>query len=229
MYDNKNIKLNAEDEAYYRIKDAIRQRKILPKRKLVESTLAKIFGMSRTPVRAAIKKLEYEGFIETFPNKGAYLISPTVKEIKDTYDVRIILEKKAIVLAIENLDDKNIQILEKCIENESETYSSGDYETFENINNEFHLKIAEFSNNTILHKYIKDIFGRINRFQLIYDYMDNVSMPVSVNTHIHILNLMKDKKIEEAEKYVELHILGAMDRLNFEEIENNSHNDFLSI
>ena len=95
----KNNKDNAEKAAYRKIKDAIRNKNILPGRKLSEAALGKALGMSRTPVRAALKQLEFQGYVRIVPHKGAYVIEPSVQEIDNTYVVRTAMEQLSVALA----------------------------------------------------------------------------------------------------------------------------------
>ena len=89
--------------------------------------------MSRTPVRAALKRLEFQGYVKIVPNKGAYVIEPSIEEIDNTYVVRIAMEQLSIALLIENLTDEKIAELEKSIENEQRVYESNDYDEYDNI------------------------------------------------------------------------------------------------
>lgn len=220
---------NAEEEAYLKIKNAIRNKQILPKRKLVETTLAEILGMSRTPVRAAIKRLEYEGYVKSEPRRGAYLISPTKGDVEDTFCVRILLERKAIELATEKLTPQRIKRLGDILENESGTFLEKNYLQYDNINEDFHLAIAEFSDNWVLHRHIFDVLNRSNVYQLIFDHEDSNGIPPSIGGHARLLQLMKEGKTKEASDYMEEHIRGAMSRIKLDSIENNDFNDFLSL
>ena len=121
---------NAERIAYQRIKDAIRNKSILPGRKLSEAALGKVLGMSRTPVRAALKQLEFQGYVKIIPNKGAYVIEPSIQEIDNTYVVRTAMEQLSVALLIQNLTEQKIEELEKCIESEQNAYESNDYDEY---------------------------------------------------------------------------------------------------
>ena len=138
-------KKNAENIAYQKIKDAIRDKSILPGRKLSEAALGEILGMSRTPVRAALKRLEFQGYVKIVPNKGAYVIEPSIEEIDNTYVVRIAMEQLSIALLIENLTDEKIAELEKSIENEQRVYESNDYDEYDMINREYQMMPVYYS------------------------------------------------------------------------------------
>jgi len=86
---------NTEDYVYGKLKNAIFKRYIRPDTRLVESKIAEQLGVSRTPVRGAIKRLAHDGFVKLSNNKGASIVKPTTKEIYDTFAVRAQLEKMA--------------------------------------------------------------------------------------------------------------------------------------
>ena len=168
----KNNKDNAEKAAYRKIKDAIRNKNILPGRKLSEAALGKALGMSRTPVRAALKQLEFQGYVRIVPHKGAYVIEPSVQEIDNTYVVRTAMEQLSVALLIENLTEQKVRELEQCIKSEQAAYQSNDYDEYDMINRKYHMKIAELSENFVLYRYIQDLLNKVDAYILLYDKND---------------------------------------------------------
>lgn len=222
-------KKNAENIAYQKIKDAIRDKSILPGRKLSEAALGEILGMSRTPVRAALKHLEFQGYVKIIPNKGAYVIEPSIEEIDNTYVVRIAMEQLSIALLIENLTDEKIAELEKSIENEQRVYESNDYDEYDMINREYHMKIAKLSGNLVLYQYIKEMINKVDGYILLYDKNDPVVSPASIEDHKQILEFIKKKDVISAQKCIETHIQHARARLMFDINSQTPVKDFLSL
>lgn len=219
----------AEEMAYNEIISAIRNKLILPKRKLVEGVLADVLGMSRTPVRAALKRLEFEGYVESIPNKGTYLISPNKKDILDLYMARVLIEEKNIELAIMNLDTTSLDRLNKCIKNEKQIYLAGNYEEYDKINKIFHMLIAEIGNNSFLYKYTNDLINKCEVFRIIYDSDESCSLPPSVQAHKELLECIEKRNVSQAQQKIKEHILNAMNRINMENINKNKFKDFLSL
>ena len=108
-------KINSEDSVYRKLKTAIRKRYIRQGSQLVEIALAQQLGVSRTPVRSAIKRLEAEGLVNSIPNRGAFVITPTQKEIEETFLVRAQLEIMATRLTTANITKKQIQELRNLL------------------------------------------------------------------------------------------------------------------
>lgn len=221
-------KENAETMAYQMIKDAIRNKSILPGRKLSEAALGKALGMSRTPVRAALKQLEFQGFVKIIPNKGAYVIEPSIQEIDNTYVVRTAMEQLSVALLIENITDEKLKVLEKCIESEQKAYESNNYDEYDMINRKYHLKIAEFSENQVLHKYIQEMLNKVDGYILLFDSNDPSVSPASIKDHRRILEYIKEGNTEAAQSSMAEHIQHAKARLIFDIESQTPVKDFLS-
>lgn len=227
--DEENIKNDAESIAYQKIKDAIRNKNILPGRKLSEAALGKILGMSRTPVRAALKQLEFQGYVNIIPNKGAYVIEPNIEEIDNTYVVRIAMEKLSVALLIEKLTDEKLAELERCIESEQRAYESNNYDEYDMINREYHIKIAELGGNHVLCRYIKEMLNKVDVYILLYDRNDPMKSPASIEGHKKILNFIREKNVQAAQECIAEHIQHAKARLIFDMESQTPIKDFLSL
>lgn len=219
---------NAEKTAYQRIKDAIRNKDILPGRKLSEAALGKAIGMSRTPVRAALKQLEFDGYVRIVPHKGAYVTEPSINEIDNTYVVRTAMEQLAVALLIENITDEKLDELEKCIESEQKAYESNDYDEYDMINRRYHMMIAELSENFVLSRYVEDLLNKVDVFILLYDKNEPEVSPASFRDHREILKCIRAKDVQAAQKCVAEHIQHAKSRLILDIKNQTPVKDFLS-
>jgi DNA-binding GntR family transcriptional regulator len=101
------------EKAYFLIREMILNSDILPKDTLTELKLAAILGMSRTPIREALIKLETEGIITSYGKKGYFINLPTMKEIKDMYEIRMLLEGGAARLAAKKIDFEKLEYFKK--------------------------------------------------------------------------------------------------------------------
>jgi len=162
-------KINSEDAVYRKLKTAIRKRYIKQGSQLVEVALAQQLGVSRTPVRSAIKRLEAEGLVHSIPNRGAFVITPTQKEIEETFLVRAQLEIMATRLSSARINAKQIEELRNIISLESKVFDESNLDEYYAANDCLHLKIAEISGNRVLHSYIKELLDRTRIFLILYD------------------------------------------------------------
>jgi len=94
--------------------------------RLMEIQLAEEMGVSRTPVREAIRKLELEGFVVMIPRKGAYVSDISLKDINDVFEIRTALDALAAGLAAERITDDELELLERLLVEIAESVEQGD-------------------------------------------------------------------------------------------------------
>jgi len=162
-------KKNSDDSVYFKLKTAIRKKYIKQGSQLVEAALAQQLGVSRTPVRSAIKRLEADGLVNIIPNRGAFVITPTQQEIEETFLVRAQLEKMACRLAATSVDRRQRKELEDLIELEAEIFTTNSLDDYYQLNDTLHLKIAECAGNSILCAYIKQLLEKTRIYQILFD------------------------------------------------------------
>ncbi len=154
---------------YEKLKTALRKRYIKQGSKLVEESLAEQLGVSRTPVRSAIRRLEIEGLVTSIANRGAFVITPTLAEIEQTFQVRAILECRAIELAVQKVNDNELADLRQLIDNEDKILAEGKMEEYWPNNDAIHLKIAGMSENKVLVSYVQELLDRSSLYLVLYD------------------------------------------------------------
>lgn len=117
---------------------------------LVESEIAKNFGVSRTPIREVLRQLELEGLVESVPNKGVFVQGISHEDIKDIYEIRTVLEGLAGRRAAENITQEQIELLKETCDL-MEFYTEKDnMEKVAKYNTRFHEIIFEASNSRFL-------------------------------------------------------------------------------
>ena len=114
------------DVVFETLRDAIIKQVLKPGERLMEIQLADEMGVSRTPVREAIRKLELEGLVVMVPRKGAYVAGVSMKDIHEVYEVRAALEMLAVSLAAERITDEELDALERQVLRESEAEANAD-------------------------------------------------------------------------------------------------------
>ena len=114
---NENEYLPLRDVVFNRLRQAILRGEFKPGERLMEIQLANKLGVSRTPIREAIRKLELEGLVIMIPRKGAEVADITEKSLRDVLEVRKALEELAVQLACEKITQEELEELEKAGEN----------------------------------------------------------------------------------------------------------------
>ena len=196
------------DVVFENLRGAIVEGKLKPGQRLMEVQLAEQLGVSRTPVREAIRKLELEGLVVMLPRKGAYVANMSLKDVVDVLEIRASLEGLAASLSAERITDEDIKKLESIVEEFENNVDESKVEKKKKKDVEFHECIFKSTNNKRLHQLINSLWEQVYRFRVTYisDYDSTVNI---VEEHKMILDAIKRGDSEMAKKYAMEHIQKA--------------------
>jgi DNA-binding GntR family transcriptional regulator len=135
---------------YDQLKQQILTGQITPGTRMMEVDLARDMGVSRTPIREAIRKLEKEGLVIIEPRRGAYVSDISVKDMVDTLVVREDLEGLAGLLAAETITREELEELEEITTSYSDAIAAGNMENIIHYDELFHRRIVEMTGNHTL-------------------------------------------------------------------------------
>ena len=147
------------------LRGAIIDGTLKPGERLMEVQLAEDMGVSRTPVREAIRKLELEGLVLMIPRKGAYVSGISSKDIADVFEVRAALESLAAGLAAERITEQELEDLNRFMVEVTINAEIGDLEKVIKSDTDFHDQIYRASRNSRLVQIINNLRDRIQRFR----------------------------------------------------------------
>jgi DNA-binding GntR family transcriptional regulator len=150
------------------LKESILKGELKPGERLMEIALAEEMGVSRTPVREAIRKLEKEKFVEMIPRKGAYVADLTKQDILEVLEIRYVLEGLAAKLAAKKMKKPDIERLKQNVQDFKEAIENMDRTTMIDNDNAFHDIIYEATENEKLIEIIQDLHDQYQRFRLVY-------------------------------------------------------------
>ncbi|MBN1332491.1 MAG: GntR family transcriptional regulator [Synergistales bacterium] len=205
------------DYAYQELRHKIITKQLQPGQRLPEVNIAVQMGVSRTPVREALRRLASEGLVMIIPNSGARLAAPTAREIEDTYLVRDRLESLAIGLAAERITERHLRRLEETLIDENRAVEEKDLETYLEVNETFHKTIADASGNRVLAEYVENILARTNAYVVFYDPFYELSSFPSVEEHRAILNALRHHDVERSVELVQHHLKNSVEGLRMPE------------
>jgi len=211
---------NLEDLAYNKIKTAIIKGYIKKGSKLKEVSLSNSLNMSRATVKGAVKRLVYEGLAQHEPNKGAAVVNPTLEEIKETFQVRVQLEKMAVSLAAEHLGSGDFKKLRSLIKDEEEVLQAIEPDRYHEINHAFHMRIVEKSGNKVLVHYIKELMQKTAIYLVLFDPFHQL-MDVKSSSpaeHERIIHWLEKKNGEKAGLEMEKHLETTMNGIDVEKL-----------
>lgn len=190
------------------LREAINLGRLRPGERLMEIQLAEEMGVSRTPVREAIRKLELEGFVAMVPRKGAYVAGISVKDIVDVFEIRASLEALAAGLAAERITDEEMELLERSLVEISEFSTDENIKAIVDGDINFHDIIYKASRNQRLVQIITHLQEQIHRFR-----MTSLSQPgrtkIALDEHKSIVEAISDRNVELAQQLAREHIENA--------------------
>lgn len=209
-------KKNSELTAYEQIRKAILLKKLLPGQRLTEQWLGENLKMSRTPVRAALKKLEEERLVEMIANRGAFVYKPDMKEIKDVFDVRILLESYAAKTAANSIEKMDLEKLYLLLEEEKKAYRDKDFERFIQVNSDIHLVPSLVTGNKVLIQQVSSLINWSNCYIILKDpfYERSVDTAINVPEHRNIVKALEAMDGKLAEKAVKKHLQTTLKSLD---------------
>ena len=196
-------KNSLKEEAYRAIREKIINGSFSPGDLLKERELAEIYGVSKTPVREALCLLEQENLVEAIPRAGYMVTHITVRDVQETYQLRLLLEAEAIRLAVERITEDEIKALE-----EKADASSG--EQMRAFNREFHIIIAWASGNSKLAKLIEKLIDEMDRMMALDPH---IFAPTGPYEHSTMLEALRNRDAELAQEAMREHIEGACRRV----------------
>ncbi|MBW2370196.1 MAG: GntR family transcriptional regulator [Deltaproteobacteria bacterium] len=188
------------------LKQAIISGDISPGNRLVESRIADAIGVSRTPVREALHKLESQDFLKKLPAGGFVVLGLTRQDIDETFGIRSVLESYAARLVVENYTSDGLSEREKIIQKYQNCLGKSRVDELEKLNTEFHELLYTLSNSPKLIKMINDLKTQIYRFRHIILSKDKMAEQ-SNQDHILMVDAIRKHDADGVEKLVKEHIL----------------------
>lgn len=206
---------------FQRIRDDILQGKYQEHDELREITLGKELGVSRTPVREALRQLELEGLVTIIPNKGAYVTGITPKDVRDIYAIRSTLEGLCARWATEHITDEQLNDLEEILmlsEFRIKREGADNAEQISMLDEKFHSILYEASGSRILGKLLSDFHKYVQTARK-SSVVSEERARKSIREHRQILRAIQEKDGDSAEQLANEHILHVMQHLRRQEQE----------
>jgi DNA-binding GntR family transcriptional regulator len=198
--------ISRSEEAYRQLKQAIRKGTLAPGTRLREAEIAARLGISRTPAREAIRRLENEGLIAFLPRHGAVIAKLDHQETMELYDLRAMLEGSAAGFAARHASAAEIEELEDLIAAESDL--AGKPEPLVDLNQHFHFAFYRAAHNRFLER---ALIGLWDSMALLGGALLNVSARFEAThaEHLAIVFAIAGRNAEKADDAARSHIRNA--------------------
>ncbi len=200
-----NDYLPLRDVVFNTLRQAILRGEMEPGERLMEIQLAQKLGVSRTPIREAIRKLELEGLVIMIPRKGAEVAHITEKDMRDVLEVRSTLEELVVQLAIKNVTEAKLDELRAANRVFESAVISKDVVNIVEADVKFHDILYSMTNNVRLIQIINNLREQMYRYRLEY-VKDARTHSILISEHNDIIKQIKEKNVDVARKVIHQHI-----------------------
>lgn len=210
--DNELERLPLRDRVFEQLRESILNGKYAVNEELKEIPIGKELGVSRTPVREALRKLELEGLVSITPNKGAYVTGITPEDIHDIYVIRSYLEGLCARWACRYSTEEDLNKLDEIICLARFNAERNRYEQMAELDSQFHQTLYSCCGSKMLRHILQDF----------HEYVESVRKKTlsrseraiaAINEHENILNAIKNKDEDLAERLSKEHIVNTITNL----------------
>ena len=209
-------------KVFHTIREDILSGKYRYNEELKEKTIGDELGVSRTPVREALRQLELEGLVTIIPNKGAYVTGITEKDVKDIYMIRSLLEGLCARWATEHITSEQLEEMEENVYLAKFHAGKGHMEQLAELDNRFHDIMYEACNSKILEHQLKDFHEYVLRVRR-KTLADAERGMASNEEHEKIMEAIKAGDAVNAEKLAHQHMINAYENM----VKNGLHEVYM--
>jgi len=202
-------------EAANRIRELIEHGSLVAGEKISEKQLCETFGISRTPLREALKVLTSEGLVEILPNRGARVSRLSLSDVKHTYDVMAALEGLAGEAACDRLSDDELASLCELHERMVSYYEQKDLPAYFQANQQIHERILQASGNPILLEMYNNLSQRVKRIRYTMQ-MNEDFWRKAMNDHGEMIEALRDRDGMRLGSILRGHLSHKLEAVNLE-------------
>lgn len=204
---------------FHTIRENILSGKYATNEELKEKSIGEELGVSRTPVREALRQLELEGLVTIIPNKGAYVVGISQKDIHDIYEIRSRLEGLCARWAAEQITKEQLDELEENIYLSDFHSSKGNSEQVVELDNKFHEILYNASGSKELRHVLLDFHHYVQRVRKITLAVPDRAVQ-SNEEHRKIVEALKQHDADQAEKLANEHMMNTIRNMDSYGLDN---------
>ncbi len=183
------------------LKESIIKGQLKPGERIAEPELAERFGISRTPIREALRQLESEGFLTVVPRKGATVSPITDRDVREFYEIKSLLEGYAARIACDRMTEKEIKRMENLNSQMKRFAEKDDVKNFFRLDNQFHDVFLKACGNEKLYNLVHSLVEQFERFRITALALPG-RMRSSVKQHDEIIDAFKECNASKVERLV---------------------------
>ncbi len=211
-------KYSLRGKVFHHVREEILSGKLKPDEELKEVAIGEELGVSRTPVREALRQLELEGLVRIIPNKGAYVRGISAKDVLDIYSIRARLEGLCARMAAGAIKKEQLEQLEEIVFLSKYQEQQQHYEQLFVLDSKFHETLYEACGSKILEHLLTDFHQYVQRVRKT-SLSKQQRAEKSTKEHEAIIKAIREKNPEEADRLATLHVLNTMEHVKRYRIE----------
>lgn len=212
MDDARHAMDGSSDTVAGRLALAIHEHRLLPGTKLVEDEVAEIFGVSRTVVRAGLQRLAHDRLVTLQRNRGAHVAQPTIREAREVFEARALLEPRTARSAAERTTPADVARLQAHIDEEHTALHAGDPGRALRLSGLFHIEIARIADQDTICAFITQLVARSSLIIALYWARRNALC--ESHAHDALLRALADQDGARAEDLMKGHLLDLVSSLD---------------
>jgi DNA-binding GntR family transcriptional regulator len=191
---------------------AIHEHRLQPGMRLSEDEVGEIYGVSRTVVRAALQQLAHDRLVTIRPNRGATVAQPSIREAREVFEARALLEPRTAVSAAERATEADIRRLQDHIDHEHAALRADEPGKALRLSGLFHIEIARIADQTTISDFITQLVARSSLVIALYWQRRNALC--ESHAHEALLRALADHDGARAEELMKGHLLDLMSSLD---------------
>ncbi|PRY91217.1 GntR family transcriptional regulator [Donghicola tyrosinivorans] len=211
MTDSPTKPMTAEDVALD-LERAIHEHRLIPGSKLGEDEIGEVYGVSRTVVRAALQALAHRRLVELKRNRGAFVAQPTVREAREVFEARALLEPRTARSAAVRMTDEDIVALQAHIDAEHAALHAGDNGRALYLSGQFHIEVARIADQSTIEAFITELIARSSL--IIALYWQRRAALCESNAHHALMTAFAARDGDRAEELMKSHLLDLVSSLD---------------
>ncbi len=209
MTDNLTLHMDAylplRDVVFHTLREAILKGELKPGERLMELQLAGKLGVSRTPIREAIRMLEQEGLAVTIPRRGAEVAKMTEKDMEDVLQIRDALDELAVSIACRQMTAEQLDTLRRTMQEFALYTKTGDVRKIAEADVKFHDIIYQSTGNPKLVSMLSNLREQMYRYRVEY-LKDERNYPALIQEHSEIVEGLSDKDLPKVTAAMHKHV-----------------------
>ncbi|SEK22275.1 GntR family transcriptional regulator [Pacificibacter marinus] len=199
-------------QLFEKLELAIHEHQLAPGTKLGEDDIGDIYGVSRTTVRAALQTLSHQRLVEHKRNRGAFVAQPSVREAREVFEARALIEPRTAYSAAERASPEDILKLQAHIDAEHEALADGNHGRALYLSGQFHIEIAKIADQQTIETFITQLMSRSSLIVALY-WQRRAAMCES-HAHDALISAFADHDGPRAEELMKNHLVDLVTSLD---------------